>query len=123
MTIRTLLCASIVVASVLFPLGMAAGGCASGEAPSDPTAEPSPPSATASDSTVTGTGTIDYIDLEGGFYAIVADSGEQYDPGTTLPEDFHQDGLRVRFEVTLRPGAITTRQWGTRVVVESVEEM
>lgn len=108
-------------------LGIAAGGCASGEPPSDPpsesSAETSPPSATASDSTVTGTGTIDYIDLEGGFYAIVADSGERYDPGATLPEDFHQDGLRVRFEVTPQPGAITTRQWGTRVVVESVEEM
>jgi len=25
--------------------------------------------------------------------------------------------------VTPQPGAITTRQWGTRVVVESVEEM
>jgi len=122
MTIRTLRYVLIAVAAALV-LGIAMGGCASGETSSDPATETPPPPATASDSTVTGTGTIDYIDLEGGFYATVADSGERYDPGATLPEDVHQDGLRVRFEVTPQPGAITTRQWGTRVVVESVEEM
>ena len=121
MTIRTLCYVSIAAAAL--SLSIVVGGCASGEPPSDPATETSSPFATASDSTVTGTGTIDYIEPEGGFYAIVADSGEQYDPGATLPDDFHQDGLRVRFEVTPQPGAITTRQWGTRVTVESVEEM
>ncbi len=46
---------------------------------------------------VKGTGTIVYLNFEGGFYGIIADNGEHYDP-INLPSEFKKDGLRVRFK-------------------------
>lgn len=70
---------------------------------------------------ITGTGTVRYQDLEGGFYGIVADDSSKYDPGT-LPAQVQQDGLRVRFTAS-RVGGMTTRMWGTRVEVRDIEPL
>jgi hypothetical protein len=43
-----------------------------------------------------GTGTIRYVGIEGGFYVIIADNGGQYDPDN-LSKEFEIDGLRVDF--------------------------
>ena len=45
---------------------------------------------------IDGNGTIHYEDLEGGFYGIMADSGERYLP-INLNDTFKIDGLRVKF--------------------------
>ncbi|MHC4260864.1 MAG: hypothetical protein ACYSTF_10720 [Planctomycetota bacterium] len=42
------------------------------------------------------TGTVRYIDLEGGFFGIVGDNGVHYEPHN-LPPEFAVDGLRVIF--------------------------
>ena len=42
-------------------------------------------------------GTIRYVRIEGGFYAIYGDNGEQYNP-INLPRAFKKDGLRVAFQ-------------------------
>ena len=47
-----------------------------------------------------GTGRIQYNDFEGGFYGIVSDDGEHYDP-KNLPDDFKEDGLRVGFKLKI----------------------
>ncbi len=50
---------------------------------------------------ISAEGTIKYIPLEGGFYVIETDEGEEYLP-LNLPEEFKKDGLRVRFKGKLR---------------------
>ncbi|WP_083608763.1 DUF333 domain-containing protein [Methanoculleus chikugoensis] len=68
---------------------------------------------------VSGNGTIAFVDLEGGFYGIVADDGERYLPAD-LPQEFRADGLRVRFVVDLVDETATIQQWGTPVEVVEI---
>ncbi len=70
--------------------------------------------------TTSGTGTIRYLDLEGGFYGIVADNGQRYDPGK-LEAAFEKDGLRVRFVLRERTDVVSFRMWGRIVEVVSLE--
>ena len=96
------------------------GGCAADERPE----ASSSPSSTVRDTTVAddviqGTGTIQYVDLEGGFYGIVAEDGTKYDP-TPLPDSLQEDGLPVRFQVKEKD-VLTTRMWGTPVEVIHIE--
>lgn len=67
---------------------------------------------------VSGTGTVRFLDVEGGFYGVLGDGGERYLP-LTMPQDFQKDGLRVRFTAKLRSDISTVFQWGT--VVEILE--
>lgn len=47
------------------------------------------------------TGTVQYSELEGGFYAIKGDDGIVYDP-INLASEFRVPGLRVQVEALLR---------------------
>ncbi|HQD27180.1 MULTISPECIES: DUF333 domain-containing protein [Methanoculleus] len=69
---------------------------------------------------IAGNGTITYVDLEGGFYGIVADNGERYLPAS-LPAEFQQDGLRVTFVVEPSGETATIQQWGTPVEIIEIE--
>ena len=60
--------------------------------------------------TIEITGTVTYVDLEGGFYGIVADDGTRYLP-LDLPEAFAQDGLAVTAEVIVKEDVATIQQW------------
>jgi len=66
-------------------------------------------------------GTVRYIDIEGGFYGLVADTGEKYDP-VNLPEDFRQDGLRVKFAAKEKKGAVSFRMWGKIVEILKIQQ-
>lgn len=57
----------------------------------NPTPEPKP------DLTSMMTGTIRYVNLEGGYYNIVADNGKEYHP-VNLPHEYRRHGLRVAFK-------------------------
>jgi len=98
-------------------------GCASGDRPQAPTDSSSTttPDTVTSDSVLQGTGTIRYVDLEGGFYGLVAEDGTKYDP-TPLPESLRVDGLRVRFRAT-KTDEMTTRMWGTPVEIQRAERI
>jgi len=112
------------ILTLILGLTLAAGlaGCsASDQAPE--TAADSLDSAQQSDQTVTGTGTISFVDIEGGFFAIQSDDGAKYDPTGSLDEDFQKDGLRVRFSLQPKEGVMTTRMWGTPVDVEEIERI
>src|SRR5262245_39711859 len=50
---------------------------------------------------VVGTGTVQFLALEGGFWAIQADDGVTYEPQPTLATEFQRNGLRVRFEAKI----------------------
>jgi hypothetical protein len=67
------------------------------------------------------TGTIRYMDFEGGFYGIVADSGERYNP-VNLPAGYRKNGLRVRFQVKEKKGMTSTRMWGKIVEILEIEK-
>ncbi len=68
---------------------------------------------------VFGSGTITYVDLEGGFYGIVADDGSRYLP-LNLPEEYRLDGLRITFVGELKGDTATIQQWGTPVEIIAV---
>ncbi|HOI13060.1 MAG TPA: DUF333 domain-containing protein [Methanoculleus sp.] len=69
---------------------------------------------------ILGNGTVTYVDLEGGFYGIVADDGERYLP-VDLPAEYRQDGLRVAFVVDIMEDTATIQQWGTPVEIIEIE--
>ncbi|MEW5760545.1 MAG: carboxypeptidase regulatory-like domain-containing protein, partial [Candidatus Thermoplasmatota archaeon] len=71
---------------------------------------------------VSGTGTIKYIDLEGGFWGIISDDNNSYDP-TNLPEEFQVDGLRVYFEAKILEDQAGIDQWGTIVEIIKIEAL
>lgn len=66
------------------------------------------------DDVISGTGTVRYIDLEGGFYGIVADDSTRYLPDG-LDASLQQDGLRVRFRAQRREDVMTAQMWGRPV--------
>lgn len=69
-----------------------------------------------------GTGTVQYIEVEGGFYGIVADDGRQFDP-RDLNESYKEDGLRVHFRLREVEDAVSIRMWGTIVEIISIERL
>ena len=48
------------------------------------------------------TGTVQFHDVEGGFWAIKADNGQTYDPENGLPERYRAPNLRVAVTARLR---------------------
>ena len=66
------------------------------------------------------TGQIKHITIEGGFYGIVGDDGQKYDP-VNLATEFKKDGLRVRFAVKEKKGAMGFHMWGKIVEIVSIE--
>jgi len=67
---------------------------------------------------VEGKGTVVYVNLEGGFYGIIADNGKHYDP-INLPSHFRRDGLRVWFKGKIRDDLGSFHMWGT--IIELIE--
>jgi len=70
---------------------------------------------------VAGSGVIEYIDLEGGFYGIVA-GAQKYLPLNLAPE-FQQDRLRVSFEARVLRDATTIHQWGIPVELIDIQAL
>jgi inhibitor of cysteine peptidase len=67
-------------------------------------------------------GTVTFVDLEGGFFGIVADDGTRYLP-LNLDETYRHDRLRVAFSSEIVKDAATIQQWGTAVNLTSIEEI
>jgi inhibitor of cysteine peptidase len=66
------------------------------------------------------TGTIVYLDLEGGFYGIIGDDDNHYDP-TNLPTDFEIDGLRVAFSALRRDDLGSFHMWGIIIQIINIQ--
>ena len=71
--------------------------------------------------TVSASGMISYINIEGGFYGIITDAGDNFLP-ENLTSDFRKDRLRVLFEgiITDRP---TTVQWGRTITLTKIDSI
>ena len=67
---------------------------------------------------VEGSGKIQFNDFEGGFYGIVDDNGEKYDP-INLPSDLELDGIHVDYTLKILDNQSSIHMWG--VVVEIIE--
>lgn len=67
-------------------------------------------------------GTVKYIDLEGGFYGIIGDSGKNYDP-INLSEEFQKDNLRVSFDAKIREDMVSIHMWGTIIEIVRIEKL
>lgn len=91
----------------LLVAAIAVAGCLASSADADP---------------VSANGTVTYVDLEGGFYGIVADGGDRFLP-VNLPGHLAADGLRVRFTGTIETDIVTIQQWGTPLQIRAIEAL
>ncbi|MFQ5707621.1 MAG: hypothetical protein ACE5HO_09250 [bacterium] len=73
-------------------------------------------------STVNARGKIALVQVEGGFFGIVGDDGNNYDP-INLDEKFQQEGLRIRFEGRKRKDLNSVHQWGILVEIIEIEKL
>jgi len=64
-------------------------------------------------------GTVRYMNLEGGFWGIVADNGQKILP-KNLPAEYRKDGLRLSFSAQEITGMMTIQQWGTLSSVSDI---
>jgi len=63
-----------------------------------------------------------YLEMEGGFYGIDADSGAHYRP-VNLPGEFAEHGLRVRFCAEPLEGVMSFHMWGIPVEIVKMESL
>jgi len=68
------------------------------------------------------TGTVRFIDLEGGFYGIVGEDGKNYVP-TNLSQEFQEDCLPICFEAKIREDIANAYMWGTMVEITKIEKL
>jgi hypothetical protein len=69
------------------------------------------------------TGTVRYIDLEGGFFGIIANNGVHYEPHN-LPPEFAVDGLRVIFRAVAEDRVqCIIPMWGKTVRIIWIEKL
>ena len=117
---------------ILLGLSLTTAGCGLIEKPSEDVVKASPDDAVIPEDAEerpppsqieSGVGTVRYVELEGGFYGIVADEGNtRYNP-TNLHSDYRQDGLRVRFRGVVREDVVTTQMWGKNLELMDVQEI
>ncbi len=67
-------------------------------------------------------GTIKFINLEGGFFGIIADDGSKYNP-LNLPNKYQRDGLGVSFEGKLRTDMMSINMWGKLIEIINIKEL
>jgi inhibitor of cysteine peptidase len=69
---------------------------------------------------VSGTGTVKFVDLEGGFYGIMGDNDQQYEP-INLEQTYQEDGLRIRFQAKIRQDMASIHMWGKIIEITKIE--
>lgn len=69
-----------------------------------------------------GTGTVSFIELEGGFYGIMGDNQKNYDP-TNLPSEFRVDGLKVSFKFKFSGEQTSFHMWGSIIDLVSISKI
>jgi hypothetical protein len=59
---------------------------------------------------------VHHVGIEGGFWGLTGENGQNYDP-LNLPDDLKRAGLRVKFWLRMRKDIATTHMWGTPVQI------
>jgi len=70
---------------------------------------------------VEATGIIKFVDLEGGFYGIVAEN-KKYLP-VNLSKEFETDGLKVKFKAKIRKDLVSIHMWGTLIELIYIDKI
>jgi hypothetical protein len=83
-------------------------------------ATPAPGDGTTQKEALSLKGTIVFVELEGGFYGIIADSGERYFP-INLDQPYKVNNLKVRIEGKTRKNVMTTIMWGVPFEILKIE--
>ena len=68
-------------------------------------------------------GTVQFFNLEGGFWAVRGDDGITYDPIGGLSQQFQQENLRVKMVARVRPDIVGIHMVGPLVEVLSIDRM
>ncbi|WP_406657440.1 protease inhibitor I42 family protein [Methanolobus sp. ZRKC2] len=63
-------------------------------------------------------GTVNYIELEGGFYGITDQNGTHYEP-VNLDEDLKKDGLEIEFIAYPMDDMVSINMWGRIIEIRS----
>ena len=71
---------------------------------------------------ISGTGRIQYIDQGGGFYGIVGDDDENYEP-IDLTQRFQKDDLQIRFEANILKEINSFHMWGVAIEITKIEKL
>ncbi|MEZ4829926.1 MAG: hypothetical protein R3C61_27130 [Bacteroidia bacterium] len=66
------------------------------------------------------TGKITFVNLSGGFWGILGDDGQNYNPGSSLPTGFHKEGVRIKAKVSPSQ-AFSIFMWGTNIDIKQIE--
>ena len=101
----------MIVVAALAAAGLVGAGVATGA----PLAQKPP-------ARVSGTGTIVFINVEGGFYGLVSDNGTNYYP-TNLEDQFCKSGMRVEFNGTVSKNQSNIVMWGTVIDLDSIRSL
>lgn len=67
-------------------------------------------------------GTVVYQELEGGFWGIIADNNQQYEPVSELPKAVQIDNGRVEAEIE-PADVISFKMWGQPVYIRSIKRI
>ena len=65
-------------------------------------------------------GKVTYSDLEGGFYGIITDSGDQFLP-VNLPKSYKINNLSVHGVASLDTESVSIQMWGKMITIDSIE--
>ncbi len=109
----------------VFTLALVAGACAGTDSstPADPDGWTQVRAAPASDTaTVRITGTVRYLDLEGGLYVIDDLQGTRFNP-TSLPVAFRVDGTAVEVEAERTQGTVSIGMVGPQIDVIRIRRL
>ena len=68
------------------------------------------------------TGTVEWQELEGGFWGIAGDDKQSYDPLVGMPGELKVDGTRVKLVLLDRPDLMSTHMWGKHVQVQDIAD-
>ncbi|PLX86506.1 MAG: hypothetical protein C0617_00920 [Desulfuromonas sp.] len=68
------------------------------------------------------TGTVVFLQMEGGFFGILGDDGMRYDP-VDLPAELRRDGKKVRLRVRPMEKTIGFHMWGRKVEILQAEPL
>ncbi len=69
---------------------------------------------------VNTTGKIEYFPFEGGFYGIIGDDGNNYDP-MNLPAEYQKENCKVKFKGIIRTDVMSVHNWGIILELKDIE--
>ncbi|HAK73560.1 MAG TPA: hypothetical protein DCP36_08100 [Sporomusaceae bacterium] len=78
-----------------------------------------PVTASAAAATIQLTGEIAYVPIGEGFYGIIGDDGQKYQP-TNLPRELRKAGLPVKFSAISRKDSFTSIMWGNIIEIQTI---